>query len=129
MWNCIIFSIYRKMLEAEAEQLCFLFFTSSAVRGRTPVRLWRTGEDRGNTRYKHAYKVRPTESWARNMGVFPEALLCHSENQTCLGKHILFPSKEEQVTADRTELYRQGSRTMQSDLMQSHERAAYFCWA
>lgn len=44
------------------------------------------------------------------------------ENVSC------FHQRGELVTVDRTKHYRQGSRTMHFELMESHERAAYFCW-
>ena len=61
-------------------------------------------------------------------GVFPEAPVCLSEHQTWLGERILFPSKGGPVTVDRTKHHRPGSRTMLFELMESHEKAACFCW-
>lgn len=91
-------------------------FCSFPVVGSVAGRL-QAAENRRRQRYKQAHKLRPTETWARNVGVFPEAPLYCSENQTWLEEHILFPSKGEQVRAERTKRYRQGSRTMQLELM------------
>lgn len=91
-------------------------------------RLWSIGKDRGNTRYKHARKVRPTESSARNRECFLKPLCVTQRIRLGLESTSCFHQRGMRVTADRTECYRQGSRTMHFELIESHERAAYFCW-
>lgn len=124
-----MFSVCRETLEAEAEQLWVLFCPSSAVRGRTPVRLWRTGEDRGNTRYKRARKGRPTEPGPGTREGFLKPFCVIRRIKHSLESTSCFLQRGNRLQLIAPSITDKGAETAQSELMRSHERAAYFCWA
>lgn len=71
----------------------------------------------------------PRRMWPEtHLGTFPEAPLGHSEKLSWLWEYFLFLSKGEWVIVNGTKHYRQGSRTMYFELMESQERAACFRW-